>query len=96
MKNLTVMCKYILSLKYFFKIWLASISNFKVQVLNALYIEVQKGFTFSIKMDLSNVWCHGFDAEAPYTFWLNVKTFKEWIEELINVSHCEFANSLFH
>lgn len=39
---------------YFFKTWLASISNFKVQVLHALYIEVQRGFTFSIKMDLSN------------------------------------------
>lgn len=38
---------------YFFKTWLASISNFKVQVLHALYIEVQRGFTFSIKMDLS-------------------------------------------
>lgn len=64
MKTLTVMCKYILSLRYFFKTWLASISNFKVQVLHALYIEVQKGFTFSIKMDLSKVWCCVFDAEA--------------------------------
>lgn len=26
-------------------------------MLHALYIEVQKGFTFSIKMDLSNVCC---------------------------------------
>lgn len=57
MKKFTIMCKYIhiYSLRYFFKTWLASISNFKVQVLPALYIEVQKGFTFSIKMDLSNI-----------------------------------------
>lgn len=38
-----------------------------MQVLHALYIEVQKGFTFSIKMDLSN---GGgvFDAQAGLTF----------------------------
>ena len=35
-------------------------------MLHALYIEVQKGFTFSIKMDLSEVWCCVFDAQVRF------------------------------
>lgn len=60
-KKWTIICTYIHPLRYFFKTWLASISNFNLQVLHALYIEVQKGFTFSIKMDLSKICFCVFD-----------------------------------
>lgn len=74
--KLTMLCKYIhiyIHWCIFLKHGLLQFQILKVQVLHALYIEVQRGFTFSIKMDLSKM-CFVFcpPGGARVSFWQRV------------------------